>query len=205
MGTRADMESAPTLNIHNFLAITQKYYDYLVKNNIHMYLMIEDYHESLKFIYKAINKKISEIINLLRVSRKFQEMVSHYTNLDVLNKIISIDKETGIFVEKKFRLSNVIHMNDPEEGKILYDYFNNDELDTKCRNEMIYLPYHLFSFVGGYNSIDNLSMWRTYGKTKQNDADGVSISFKTNIFDYEDINNYPLKNDKDKVSKKFGI
>jgi tetratricopeptide (TPR) repeat protein len=183
--------------------IAQDHYDFLVKNNIHLFKSIENYPDNIKSIYMNINDIIKELLKNLKIEKNDKTPVVHYTTLDVLNKLFSVDKNTGKIVENKFRLSNVVHMNDPQEGKILYEYLNVDEYEMECGDELIYLPIFLFSLVRSDKSYDNLSMWRTYGKTKQGDADGLSLSFESDNFDDEEMNPAPAMIDKEKISPKF--
>ncbi len=129
---------------------------------------------------------IDEIINHAFANNN--EPVVHYTKLKVID-IIFCSKE-----EASLRYYNVVYMNDPEEGKVLFECLEDvaDEEDetiekffNRGRQEEDNNIY-LGSFLPASeikNHEDELVMWRTYGKDElKTEAAGCSLVIKPEFF-----------------------
>lgn len=134
-----------------------------------------------------IKQKCAEIMT--DVIEKIQEYASdcndvtltHYTKLKVAD-IITSEKEGSL------RYYNAVHMNDPEEGKILLEYLNDGKLKDAFMNGKIGEENNIYigSFLPAQEHEDELIMWRTYGKDEnKNEAAGCSIIIDSNFFDKE--------------------
>lgn len=127
----------------------------------------------------AINEQV-ELIRKLIVYKGSAPVV-HYTNLNTADIVI-------MNPEARLRYSNVVFMNDPEEGKVLLDFF----LDTPLKHafEKGTMEEDNNIYLGSFlpeDKADYLVMWRTYGKNElKEEAAGCSITFKRAFFDSED-------------------
>lgn len=114
-----------------------------------------------------------------------KEPVVHYTKLKVADIIVTQQHEPSL------RYYNVVYMNDPEEGKIIFDCLNDEEIENSFNSGMdaqdnnIYLGSFLPAVENDKknNHEDELVMWRTYGKDEnRNDAAGCSIIIMPDFF-----------------------
>ncbi|MFN0157003.1 MAG: tetratricopeptide repeat protein [Bacteroidota bacterium] len=134
--------------------------------------------KQIRMAWVDVDEVIDRIRKLLVYSGK--EAVVHYTRLKVAD-IIAMRPESNL------RYSNVVFMNDPEEGSVFLEHLADDELvkafergDNRDDNNI-----YLGSFLPEDKS-DYLIMWRTYGKNEQNDeATGCSFLVNSGFFDRE--------------------
>lgn len=108
-----------------------------------------------------------------------QKNVAHYTTLHVLKKLSNAEC---------FRLYNSLYVNDPEEGRVIFDIIEMPEI-----GKMLYegnasssprSPVYIGSFIEPYSEKqqDELFLWRTYGKHDLEDAAGACLIFETTCF-----------------------
>lgn len=106
--------------------------------------------------------------------------IGHFTSLAAVNDMITPEKNS-----LRFRMSNVIHMNDPSEGNEFYEILRAYSLKTwgdvagfldelTSSTQKISNTY-LISFS---KKTDSLPMWVHYGEK----GNGVNISLEKNIF-----------------------
>jgi len=179
-----------------------------------------------KFIAIVIEKIIPSITRLRKLSEDTENLwsrtnnhsddsvrfVSHYTNLKVADKLIMNpdSKEGG----EKLRYNNTTFLNDPEEGRVLFDYFKNSGIGTPDEWEEIFslLETKVISnsnfFIGSFLPVDDiheddLVMWRTYGKDHlNNEAAGCSLLIDTKFFDRHSKSFIPIQTSNRKRRKK---
>jgi tetratricopeptide (TPR) repeat protein len=138
--------------------------------------------ENIETLEKKIAGRIAKIRELAKsnVAR-----VVHYTKVSVTEKIIT---------EKPYKLqySNEMYMNDPDEGKILFKYFDEPAIQQSFENgarhneSSVYLGSFLSAMPDGNGDSheDELVMWRTYGKNEsKEEAAGCSLVIDTAFFD----------------------
>jgi hypothetical protein len=131
----------------------------------------------------AVNERVEQIRKM--IAYKGTEPVVHYTQLRIAD-IVVMNKDA------RLRYSNVVFMNDPEEGKILVDFL----LDSSLKNafEKGKLEEDNNIYLGSFlpeDKADYLVMWRTYGKNEMNEeATGCSITLQRKFFDNEDTGLY---------------
>jgi len=179
-------------------------YKHIINKNLNIaylnqnitYFNIED----LAFIdYIDINKislklaVMSLLENLtIKFDNEYERKLAHYTNLDVANKIIK--NETNL------RLNSIEYVNDPSEGKVLYEFLKIDNpinINTVVDKDNPYYRYDFFEgeevlhvpdqqhialaccFTLNHNS---LNQFRLYGKTKGVECSGLSLVLNNTFF-----------------------
>lgn len=123
---------------------------------------------------------VAEMLFLMTVkfNKNYERKVAHYTNIDVSRFLIH--KKT------KFRLSSTEKMNDPSEGKLLFDY-----LGLKLEEGYKPLLTFLSCFTLNHNSLNH---FRLYGKTDNIDCSGVSLVVDENFFHKYAVNSVKINN-----------
>lgn len=144
------------------------------------YKILPQTEDSLRVYEDAISYDIDELIDLLTVKPSDYEnlknaenrlSIGHYTSLDSLGYLIDADiEEVAEIYRNKLRLTNARMLNDPMEGKALFEYLNdgNEEyisLDNYGNNK-IYL-------LSASSMADSLPMWKQYA----DDTKGVFLEF----------------------------
>jgi tetratricopeptide (TPR) repeat protein len=132
-----------------------------------------------------IEDEIELIIESIRNSAKSKvKMVAHYTKLSVADIYV---KKTNV----KMHYSNAIYMNDPMEGKVFFDYLDNEEITKAYLNgeKRTETSVYLGSFLpaedndGEVSHEDELVMWRTYGKDENGkEASGCNVLISSDFF-----------------------
>ncbi|NKD16201.1 tetratricopeptide repeat protein [Aeromonas caviae] len=103
-----------------------------------------------------------KILTHLKV--KPEQTMTHYTSLVVGNALL-LEKSS-------LRLGHINSLNDPNEGKLLWQYLGHVPVEGKPAFVGCFLPED-----------DSLNMWRFYSKNHHNDdACGCAITFNTNNF-----------------------
>lgn len=119
-----------------------------------------------KEIYKQIYLYSLKVIALLNVNKIEELRVAHYTKKDVVNSLI--------FEESPFRLNTITTANDPKEGLPLLTYlgFQGNFITPKYQ-----------AFIGSFIfNPDSLNQFRLYGKEKNIEGTGLSISVSYEYF-----------------------
>jgi len=154
------------------------------KNDFNKYLSIISNEKDVWTTYaeeyiKEINDILSnnELLHIITLVNKIKstllvgnELVTHYTSLTTLQSLI-LDNS-------KLRLSEGNYMNDPSEGKALFDLLDINSTDI---DKIFYPKPFIGSFVSDQMA-DNLNMWRFYGKENGKEAKGCSITLETQEF-----------------------
>lgn len=148
---------------------------------------INDWPEEEKRPIRRICAAINEQVELIRklMVYKGNAPVVHYTQLRTAD-ILVMNKEA------KMRYSNVVFMNDPEEGKVLLDFLLDAPLKSAFEKGTLQEDNNIY--LGSFlpeDKADYLVMWRTYGKNEfKEEAAGCSITLKRRFFDKEDSGLY---------------
>src|SRR5699024_9379594 len=136
--------------------------------------------DDLRAYEDAISYDIDELIDLITIKPSDYEKlkdsenrlsIGHYTSLDILGFLIDEDVE-GIDekYKNKLRLTNAMMLNDPMEGKALFEYLNDGNEDyinlNNYGNNKIYL-------LSASSMTDSLPMWKQYA----DDTKGVFLEF----------------------------
>jgi Tfp pilus assembly protein PilF len=151
--------------------------------------------QEIKDLKNAIEKNVQAILKETREDKV--KYVAHYTKLGVVKSLvekpIEIKKDEAEKQVNGLWYFNVIYMNDPEEGEILFNHFFKDETIKECfengkrANETsVYLGCFLSADENNSHE-DDLVMWRTYGKDeKKTEAAGCSMVISSDFFDKKD-------------------
>ncbi|WP_066800628.1 hypothetical protein [Moraxella oblonga] len=121
----------------------------------------------------------SRVLDCLKIDfkSKYERKLAHYTIPDTVNKIL---------IGSKFRLNNIYNMNDPVEGNVLLQYFNQD----LCFNQE-YKSIECTPFIACFTfNHDSLNQFRLYGKINQREATGVSVVLGEDFFDIRPTGTY---------------
>ncbi|WP_180179206.1 DUF2971 domain-containing protein [Acinetobacter sp. YH12041] len=123
--------------------------------------------KNLQCLLYLLVRTVDNILSLLQVDfNEDERKVAHYTSLFGFNKIIC--------EKSPLRLASGDLMNDPSEGKLLYEYFN-------IQNELSDDTF-LTSFTFNHNS---LNQFRLYGCTDNKEGTGISLVVDGNFFSSE--------------------
>lgn len=122
---------------------------------------------------------------------KYSSNLVHYTT--------PVAVESLVKNESYFRLSNVNNMNDPEEGKTLLKFLQENKIKGISRDYPLSTFYEDIdgidiqtTFVGSFlRDEDKLYLWRTYGKDSgKEDAKGMCIVVDSEYFEKRPYNNF---------------
>lgn len=116
----------------------------------------------------------------VKFNKDYERKVAHYTNVDVSRFLIH--KKT------KFRLNSTEKMNDPSEGKLLFEY-----LGLKLEEGYKPLLTFLSCFTLNHNSLNH---FRLYGKTNDIDCSGISLVVNEDFFHRYAVNSVKISNNK---------
>ena len=144
------------------------------------YRILPQDEDNLRRYEEAISYDIDRIVELLTVKPSDYEKlkdaenrisIGHYTSLDILGYLIDGDiEEIDQIYRNKLRLTNARMMNDPMEGKAVFEYLNDGNEDyinlNNYGNNKIYL-------LSASNMADSLPMWKQYA----DDTKGVFLEF----------------------------
>lgn len=118
---------------------------------------------------KDISEVREELLELLKVPEDAQ--MTHYTSLEAGHAML-VDKSP-------LRLGHINAVNDPNEGKLLWQYLKRQPVESN--------PVFIGCFLP---DSDSLNMWRFYSKNyKNDDACGCALTFDSSaFFDYSLLN-----------------
>ena len=150
----------------------------------------EDYESYFKSKQEHIRQKLSENINsrlkeniaavlaVLSIDPiEFDKPLAHYTSPTVCEKLLGIGQKQANqenIVAGKMRMNSSVYMNDPYEGKSLYDLLGIQEPDLENLSE--FSPYNAF-FACFSSRVNDLNQFRLYGKVGNVEASGCCLVF----------------------------
>ncbi|MBQ9682427.1 MAG: hypothetical protein IJV35_04060 [Neisseriaceae bacterium] len=153
----------------------EEYYVHQVMEKIEE---IKDNHQKIylfNIFYSFFNMRENLLVG--KYYSIYEQTFAHYAKPDVA--MILLDKKN------KFQIASTAQVNDPKEGKVIFDYFNNSE---KLKKQQINLkPLNTLStFIGCFTfNHDSLNQFRLYGKENNKEATGVSVVLNNNFFSYQ--------------------
>lgn len=177
------------LSIINLL-IENNLYNDIWKNDVTLYIIskeienIDDYlmkniKEILLFEYLLI-ALLSFKSELLCNHYKNEVSIVHYTSLKTLNSLL--DNNTN-----KLRITTITTANDRNEGRILENIFNRNNVNIKIENDN---KNNLIPFQTSFSrNKDSLTMFRLYGKDKNIESTGICLVLDESYFDDDPFGN----------------
>ena len=129
-------------------------------------------------LYFRLFEAISKIWGKLFYAPQRNTEVAHYTSLHTLKSLAN---------KGRFCLYNAAYMNDPEEGRVLFEIMGETGKGVK---KFFYgndsQPYPSPAYIGSFVKVDanepqqkdELFLWRTYGKHDGQEAAGACLIFK---------------------------
>ena len=108
---------------------------------------------------------------------EFDKPLAHYTSPTVCEKLLGIGQKQANqenIVAGKMRMNSSAYMNDPYEGKSLYDLLGIQEPDLENLSESN--PYNAF-FACFSSRVNDLNQFRLYGKVGNVEASGCCLVF----------------------------
>ncbi|WP_334053967.1 tetratricopeptide repeat protein [Pasteurella multocida] len=124
---------------------------------------------------------IREILSILHIDSSNSDNddcfeVAHYTRPSVAFDLIvnSITQQEKVEERKLFRLNTIQGVNDPKEGRIIYEYLGLEGIVGK-KDQSAFISCFTFNH-------DSLNQFRLYGKDGGQEASGVSLVFNVNRF-----------------------
>lgn len=161
------------------------YDDYFIVKTIFEETQNLENRSIIRALLLSLCSNIKEIKDNLKYP--IHKPVCHYSRIENLKSLLKPKEET------KFRINNVLYMNDPSEGSVFgelikqvanKDYKDIYEKKENYREQINNSNTYLCSFT---QNIDNLPMWVQYG----NDGKGCCLIFEKDFFDND---NEPLYN-----------
>ena len=124
---------------------------------------------------RGIAENTDEVLKSLQIIPEFELKVAHYTRPQIAFDLFGDEKN-----DKKpsnFRLSTIRGVNDPTEGLVLNDYWDQQGIPETIHTNDTATFISCFTF-----NHDNLNQFRLYGKENGREATGVSLVFKKEFF-----------------------
>lgn len=151
-----------------------------IDNNYKMFLL------KILLCYLEIRELL--LVNIMGILHNSQVYYEHsfayYTKPDIAIKLLAKD-ENGNPKKNPFQMGSISQVNDPSEGKVIFDYFNG--LDILKDNNITLKPVSEFAtFVGCFTFNHNkLNQFRLYGKEQGKEATGVSVVSNYHLFNLQ--------------------
>ena len=129
-----------------------------------------------KKINGCLKENIAAVLAVLSIDPiEFDKPLAHYTSPAVCEKLLGIgqkeSKQENI-VAGKMRMNSSAYMNDPYEGKSLYDLLGIQEPDLENLSE---LSRHNAFFACFSSRVNDLNQFRLYGKVGNVEASGCCL------------------------------
>lgn len=154
----------------------------------------KDYIEDIKRIKDKDLSVIADLVSKIKETLLLNEdCITHYTSLSVL--------KTLILDSNKFRISEGNFINDPSEGKEFFNFIYGN-INNSSKGDCFLENFSPKPFIGSFvanNQIDDLDLWRFYGKEKGVEAKGCAITLQMQKF-IDEIKNI-LSNEKNKEAR----
>ena len=131
-----------------------------------------------KKINGRLKENIAAVLAVLSIDPiEFDKPLAHYTSPTVCEKLLGIGQKQANqenIVAGKMRMNSSVYMNDPYEGKSLYDLLGIQEPDLENLSESS--PYNAF-FACFSSRVNDLNQFRLYGKVGNVEASGCCLVF----------------------------
>lgn len=131
-----------------------------------------------KKINGRLKENIATVLAVLSIDPiEFDRPLAHYTSPTVCEKLLGIGQKESkqeSIAASKMRMNSSAYMNDPYEGKSLYDLLGIQEPDLENLSE--FSPYNAF-FSCFSSRVNDLNQFRLYGKVGNVEASGCCLVF----------------------------
>ena len=124
---------------------------------------------------RSLARNTDKVREFLQIIPEFELKVAHYTRPQIAFDLFGDEKN-----DKKpsnFRLSTIRGVNDPTEGLVLNDYWDQQGIPETIHTNDTATFISCFTFNHA-----NLNQFRLYGKENGREATGVSLVFKKKFF-----------------------
>ena len=116
-----------------------------------------------------------EVLKYLQIIPAFESKVAHYSRASTAFSLFGDEKNDK--EPSNFRLSTIRGVNDPTEGLVLNDYWDQQGIPETIHTNDTATFISCFTF-----NHDSLNQFRLYGKENGQEATGVSLVFKKEFF-----------------------
>ena len=123
----------------------------------------------------SLAKNTDEILKSLQIIPEFESKVAHYSRSSTAFKLFGDEKNDKD--PSHFRLSTIRGVNDPTEGLVLSNYWDQQGIPETTHTNDTATFVSCFTF-----NHDSLNQFRLYGKEDGREATGVSLVFKKEFF-----------------------
>ena len=123
----------------------------------------------------TLAESTDEVLESLQIIPDFESQVAHYSRASTAFKLFGDEKNDKD--PSHFRLSTIRGVNDPAEGLVLNDYWDQQGIPETIHTNDTATFISCFTF-----NHDSLNQFRLYGKENGQEATGVSLVFKKEFF-----------------------
>ena len=123
----------------------------------------------------SLAKNTDEVLKYLQIIPGFESKVAHYSRASTAFSLFGDEKNDK--EPSHFRLSTIRGVNDPVEGLVLNDYWDQQGIPETIHTNNTATFISCFTF-----NHDSLNQFRLYGKENGREATGVSLVFKKEFF-----------------------
>ena len=124
---------------------------------------------------RDIAKNTDKVLKSLQIIPKFESKVAHYSQPSTAFSLFGDEKNDKN--PSNFRLNTIRGVNDPTEGLVLRDYWDQQGIPETIHTSNTATFVSCFTF-----NHDSLNQFRLYGKEDGREATGVSLVFKEEFF-----------------------
>ena len=124
---------------------------------------------------RSLARNTDKVLKSLQIIPEFELKVAHYTRPQIAFNLFGDEKNNKN--PSNFRLSTIRGVNDPTEGLVLNDYWDQQGIPETIHTNDTATFISCFTF-----NHDNLNQFRLYGKENGREATGVSLVFKKEFF-----------------------
>ena len=124
---------------------------------------------------RSLAKNTDKVRKSLQIIPDFESKVAHYSRASTAFSLFGDEKNDK--EPSHFRLSTIRGVNDPTEGLVLNDYWDQQGIPETIHTNDTATFISCFTF-----NHDSLNQFRLYGKEDGREATGVSLVFKKKFF-----------------------
>ena len=148
--------------------------DFLYYKGERRYRILECPQEVIEKLHD-IAKNTDEVLKSLQIIPEYESKVAHYSRPSTAFSLFGDEKNNKN--PSNFRLSTIRGVNDPTEGLVLNDYWDQQGISENIHTNDTATFISCFTF--NHNS---LNQFRLYGKENGREATGVSLVFNKEFF-----------------------